>query len=186
MTSDLDDKLDQPSIFSRWAERKAQVAKEKQQSPEQPAPTARTLPPAEQAQEELIPLPPLESLDENSDYRGFLDSRVSEDLHRLALRKLFHSPRFQILDGLNDYDEDYTHFAPLGDLITQEMRHRMEVAAKRLAEAEESTIEDDAKQGTLEQQATEEESSGQDVLAQVSTEDNPDTAIPPGTEAEHE
>ena len=186
MTHDIDDQPDQSSVFSRWAERKARVAEQEQQPLEQQPPAAQTLPPTEQAQQEPIPLPPLESLDENSDYRGFLDSRVSEDLHRLALRKLFHSPRFQILDGLNDYDEDYTHFAPLGDLITREMRHRMEVEAKRLAEAEESTTKDGANQGTLEQQAAEEESSGQDVIAQASTEDNPDTAIPSGAEAEHE
>jgi hypothetical protein len=33
------------------------------------------------------------------------------------LRKLFLSPSINILDGLNDYDENYTTFELLGDII---------------------------------------------------------------------
>ncbi|MCZ6732230.1 MAG: hypothetical protein O7B27_06725, partial [Gammaproteobacteria bacterium] len=31
-----------------------------------------------------------------------------------------------IRDGLDDYDEDFTVFEPLGDTITADMRHQME------------------------------------------------------------
>jgi len=54
-------------------------------------------------------LPPVESLDKDSDFTPFLADGVPEDLARAALRKLWHSdPEFAVLDGLNDYDEDYT------------------------------------------------------------------------------
>ncbi len=76
-------------------------------------------------------MPPIETLDENSDYSAFLSPKVSEDLRRLALRKLFHLPQFNITDGLNDYDEDYTNLTELGGIVTHEMRHRLELEKQR-------------------------------------------------------
>ena len=76
-------------------------------------------------------MPPLDALDENSDYSGFMSPKVSEQLRRSALRKLFRSAVFNIRDGLDDYDDDFRNFAPLGDLITSDMKHQMEMAEKR-------------------------------------------------------
>lgn len=86
-------------------------------------------------------MPPLESLDKDSDYRGFLSEKVSETLRKQALRKLFHSPEFNVRDGLDDYDEEYTHFAKLGDIVTADMRHQLETEAKRLREFAENESE---------------------------------------------
>jgi hypothetical protein len=58
-------------------------------------------------------MPPIESLDGESDYSPFMSPGVSEHLRTRALRKLFHLPAFNITDGLNDYDEDFTGFAGL-------------------------------------------------------------------------
>jgi hypothetical protein len=77
-------------------------------------------------------MPPLESLNETSDYSPFFSPQVSPELRRQALQRLFHSPGFKTSDGLSDYSEDYTGFEPLGDLITQELRHRQAVEAARL------------------------------------------------------
>jgi hypothetical protein len=79
-------------------------------------------------------MPPLESLDEHSDYRGFLSPKVSEELRRSALRKLFRQARFNVCDGLDDYAEDFTSFQPLGDVVTQEMRRLLERERVKLAE----------------------------------------------------
>ncbi len=79
-------------------------------------------------------MPPLESLGAFSDYSGFLSRGVSAALRRQALTKLFHSQHLNVTDGLDDFAEDYTRFESLGDLITADMRHQMEVAARRLAE----------------------------------------------------
>ena len=64
---------------------------------------------------EPVELPPLDSLDEDSDYSPFLAAGVPPDLRRDALRKLFHSPKFNVRDGLDDYDLDFTNPEPLGD-----------------------------------------------------------------------
>jgi hypothetical protein len=54
-------------------------------------------------------LPDIDSLEESSDFTVFLKEGVPEALRRKALRKLWRlNPVFANLDGLNDYDEDYT------------------------------------------------------------------------------
>lgn len=89
-------------------------------------------------------MPPLASLNEDSDYRGFLSPKVSEALRKQALRKLFHSPVFNVRDGLDDYDEEYTQFAKLGDIVTADMRHQLEVEAQRLRELAKNELVTDA------------------------------------------
>ena len=71
-------------------------------------------------------MPPVETLDADSDYTQFLSPGVSDDLRRQALRELYSQPDFNITDGLNDYDEDYTQFAGLGSLVTHEMKRMLE------------------------------------------------------------
>jgi hypothetical protein len=46
---------------------------------------------------------------------------------------LFHSPQFNVRDGLDDYDLDFSKPEPLGDIITAEMRYRVERELERLA-----------------------------------------------------
>lgn len=90
-------------------------------------------------------MPPIESLNEDSDYSGFMSPKVSEGLRILALRKLFHGEMFNIRDGLDDYDDDFTSFAKLGNIVTAEMRRQME----RVNDAMER---DDEEQGELEEE----------------------------------
>ncbi len=111
----------------RWSERK-QHARETALRFPQPAEPAHTALPASTDSE----MPPLESLNETSDYSLFFSPQVSPELRRQALQKLFHSPGFKSGDGLSDYSEDYTCFEPMGELITQEWRHRRQVEAARL------------------------------------------------------
>ena len=81
-------------------------------------------------------MPPIESLDEDSDYSGFLSPGVSEELRRRALRKLFFSAAFNVRDGLDDYDDDFTSFEALGDMVTADMKHQKEVEAERAQAAQ--------------------------------------------------
>ena len=85
-------------------------------------------------------MPDIESLDAQSDVSGFLSPEVSEELRRAALRKVFLSPAFNVVDGLDDYDEDFTRFEGLGDMVTSHMQHQAEVAEEqakaRLRQAE--------------------------------------------------
>jgi len=94
-------------------------------APPQAAPQPTVAPPPE--------LPDIDLLGEDSDYSAFLAEGVDATLRRKALRKLFHSPKFNVLDGLDDYMGDYTQFEPLGSIVTADMRHHIERLA-RLAE----------------------------------------------------
>ncbi|MGB5652008.1 MAG: DUF3306 domain-containing protein [Sedimenticolaceae bacterium] len=85
-------------------------------------------------------MPPLDSLGAGSDYTGFLSPRVSETLRRAALRKLFHGAEFNVIDPLDDYAEDFTTFTALGDIVTADMRHLLEVEARKQAEALKQSI----------------------------------------------
>jgi hypothetical protein len=91
-------------------------------------------------------MPDIESMTADSDYTDFLSPGVSEELRRIALRKLFSSEVFNIRDGLDEYDGDYTHFEKLGDIVTSDMKHQLEMEAKRKAEQalqDENAVTDD-------------------------------------------
>lgn len=70
-------------------------------------------------------MPPLETLDADSDYAGFLSDGVSDQLRRLALRKLFKLPGLCTRDGLDDYDDDFTCFVELKDTLTHDMQRML-------------------------------------------------------------
>ena len=80
-------------------------------------------------------MPSLESLTADSDYSAFFSPKVSESLRRSALRRLWQIGDFGVADGLDIYAADYTRFEALGDLVTAEMKHRVELEMRRQAEA---------------------------------------------------
>ncbi len=73
-------------------------------------------------------MPDLGTLDGDSEYGAFLSEGVSEALRRKALRQLFHSEAFNLRDGLNEYDDDYSTFSPLGETVTRQMKQWAERA----------------------------------------------------------
>ena len=85
-------------------------------------------------------MPPLDTLTEDSDYSGFLSPKVSEALRQQALRQLFRSPGFNVRDGLDDYDDDFTAFAKLGDVVTSDMKHQVQMEARRLQQRVEQEL----------------------------------------------
>ena len=90
-----------------------------------------------------VDMPPLDSLDQDSDYSPFLSRGVSPELRQTALRQLFRQPKFNVETCLDDFQDDFLNFQPLGDIVTADMRHMAEVEAKReatrLARAAEDT-----------------------------------------------
>ena len=134
-------------FLRRWSRRKRAAASAEAAQPESEAtvPQPPDTPSMELSAEEPLPeLPSIDSLDEHSDYEAFMDPRVSEELRRLALRKLFRLPQFNVRDGLNDYDEDYRDFEALGDRITHEMRRMWERERARAQEQLETPCDGDA------------------------------------------
>ena len=61
----------------------------------------------------LPELPSLDALTIDSDYRGFMQPGVDETLKRGALKKLFSDPRFNVMDGLDVYIDDYSKPDPI-------------------------------------------------------------------------
>jgi len=131
-------------FLNRWSQRKTACRKDEAvaaaapaaQSPLQNATTTVDSEPRQELMD--ADMPSIDSLDSNSDFSVFMSPKVSEQLRTLALRKLFHMPAFNVTDGLNDYDEDYTGFAGLGNVVTHEMKRMLqrELHAEGVAEDE--------------------------------------------------
>ena len=134
---DSSDTGSKEKFLDRWSRHK--------QAGQQPASTASRQPeqeavPAvdEEPQQELTDadMPPVETLNSDIDFSVFMSPGVSEQLRTQALRKLFHLPAFNVTDGLNDYDEDYTQFTGLGKVVTQEMQRMLKRELARKDEVE--------------------------------------------------
>jgi hypothetical protein len=118
------------SFLSRWSRRKREP--EREERDEAAAVTGAVTGAAEAAEaaeaveadgsatgdpamgdpEVVAKLPDIDSLDETSDFTPFMAEGVPEILRRRALRKLWRlNPVFAHLDGLNDYDQDFTDAA---------------------------------------------------------------------------
>ncbi len=79
-------------------------------------------------------MPPPETQGPDTDKNGISSQNVSATPRRQALARMLGSPAFNIVDGLDDYAEDFTQFGDfLGDAVTADMRssHRAATAARR-------------------------------------------------------
>jgi hypothetical protein len=122
-------------FLSRWSRRKAQVrqgvvaaeapvtAAARTAPPAVPAAAAPVLPPADmpapEAASEAAPAPPpptladVAALTHDSDYSRFVGHGVQPEVRNAALGKLFSDPRFNVMDGLDTYIDDYGKPDPL-------------------------------------------------------------------------
>ena len=123
---------DKEPFLSRWSRRKLESGKESAE-PKRPAPAvapsaagATTGKPAPAAPKpELPPVDSLQGL--ASEYKDFLRPEVDEKLRRTALKKLFHDPHFNVMDGLDVYIDDYSKPDPIPEAMLRTLVH-----AKRL------------------------------------------------------
>jgi Protein of unknown function (DUF3306) len=60
-----------------------------------------------------LPLPPVASLTPESDFTAFMKPEVDPALKREAFKKLIEDPRFNVMDGLDVYIDDYSKPDPL-------------------------------------------------------------------------
>lgn len=110
---------DRRSFISRWSRRK-RATREEDAAPsaadrQPPASEGVAVAPPEPGapgDDAVADLPDVETLDESSDFTAFLREGVPDSLRRQALRRLWRlNPVFANVDGLNDYDEDFTNAA---------------------------------------------------------------------------
>jgi hypothetical protein len=93
---------DEQNFLRRWS-------RLKRQRPE------LSVPPAE--------LPALEALTFESDFGAFMHAKVDEGVKRAALKKLFSDPRFNIMDGLDVYIDDYSIEDPIPPGMLAQLQH---------------------------------------------------------------
>ncbi len=142
------------NFINRWSQRKTA---ERDNIPEQPvaalpADAVAETPENDEAAIDLEDLPDIDTLDKDSDYTVFMKKGVPEELKRLALRKLFHSdPALSVLDGLNDYDEDYSMLGMVAEEITTRYK-----AGKGMVDPEDEIVaEEEAAAEVVESEAPE-------------------------------
>ena len=115
-----------------------------------PLPHAARLPqetPADEAapatDDAVAELPDVDSLDKDSDYTAFMRDGVPEHLRRLALRKLWRmGPVHSIIDGLDDYDDDFTKL--FTDAVTKNVESAFRVGRGFATDDETSETAEDA------------------------------------------
>lgn len=111
---------DEP-LFSRWSRRKLDL--QANDVPDDSLNRAETSAEASATSES-----------ENEDESAlplWLQENVDPDVKRAALASLFREPEFNVVDRMNEYDEDFTQFKGLGDIVTQQMKHMLKVAEQK-------------------------------------------------------
>jgi len=126
-------------FLSRWSRRKAQVREGAAVAPEAPvrAPAEPAPVPAVAASVASAPAPvpaspeepaaPLPTMDDvarltrSSDFSAYLAHGVDEDVKRAAMKKLFSDPRYNVMDGLDVYIDDYTQTTPIPPALLRKM-----------------------------------------------------------------
>lgn len=88
------------------------------------------------APSQLRQLQPVETLEFGSDFRPFLRPEVDEGLRQQALRKLFHDPRFNVMDGLDVYIDDYSKPDPIAAEMLAQLAHAQWVLDPSLAQTD--------------------------------------------------
>ncbi|MDG5977501.1 hypothetical protein H010_19752 [Hydrogenophaga taeniospiralis CCUG 15921] len=123
------------NFFSRWSRRKAQVRSGQPLPAEPPAPEppvavapvtapgaveglapATSPPPVSAGPAEPPPAPTLEDvarLSLDGDFKPFVARGVPAEVRNAAVKKLFTDPRYNVMDGLDIYIDDYSKPSPL-------------------------------------------------------------------------
>ena len=119
-------------FLSRWSRRKTQVregvapAEPETQAPVLVEPDLRQAAVAQEAPTEApaAPLPTMEDvakLTRSSDFSAYVAHGVDEDVKRAAMKKLFSDPRYNVMDGLDVYIDDYTKTTPIPPALLRKM-----------------------------------------------------------------
>jgi Protein of unknown function (DUF3306) len=142
-----DEKAREPLTLKRWSARK--LAASQESAGAQPADATPLAAPATAAPPNSgpvpgpAPLPPVESLTFDSDFTAFMKADVDDLLKRAALKKLLHDPRFNVMDGLDVYIDDYSKPDPIEpELVKQLMQARFLFNPPKTRVTEQGFVED--------------------------------------------
>ncbi|SEF97445.1 DUF3306 domain-containing protein [Vibrio hangzhouensis] len=139
------------NFLSRWSQRKLEEQSEQQAKPEEEAVLV---------DEESVDLPFADeqssahgNISDNQDQKPETDidsedgelsisqllanTEVDKAVKKAALRKLFMQPEFNVVDGLNDYDHDYSAVKPLATDVAETLRGWVKDVEENLEQHEE-------------------------------------------------
>ena len=130
--------MPEEGFLRRWARMKASteaVAEApRTDAPAAPAAPAAPIPPAAApaVQQSVAPADPVQPvltiedaarLTSESDFSAFVSQGVDKDVRRLALKKLFSDPRFNVPDRLDMYMDDYNQPSPVSATMLAALQH---------------------------------------------------------------
>jgi len=113
-------------FLRRWSRRKQDAA-------------AQATAPAAKPADPAPALPSVDSLTFESDFKAFMHAKVEEGVKRAALKKLFADPRFNVIDFMDVYIDDYTNL----ETIPPDMLAKLQHARTTLFGREEEKPEDE-------------------------------------------
>jgi len=109
---------DKEPFLRRWSRRKletkAEQRAEAQNAAALPASAALPAPSAAPADEEL-------QATGTPEFREFFDPKVDEAVRRVALKKLFSDPHYNVMDGLDTYIDDYSKPDPIPEAMLRQL-----------------------------------------------------------------
>lgn len=119
-------------FLGRWSRRKAQAREGlplAEPPPERPEPGPEANAPAPPAATPIAEAPAAapptleqaQALTPEADFRPFVARGVAPEVRNTALRKLFADPRFNLMDGLDVYIDDYSRPDPLPAAALRQM-----------------------------------------------------------------
>ena len=125
------------------------------------------------------PLPPIESLTPESDFSPFMQADVAEHLKRRALKTLFQDPRFNVMDGLDVYIDDYSKPDPLPEGWLEKMNQVARLGESRAPEEETAEKPEEEAAPTGGSVESEPAEGPPDALPSANSSDTPDQPSPP-------
>jgi Protein of unknown function (DUF3306) len=131
------------AFLHRWSRRKHEEKNAPALKEETPAPT----------------LPPVDKLTPESDFTGFMHPKVEDALRRVALKKLFNDPHFNIPDPFEPYSGDWNISEP----ISQELLATLNQAKQHLFDESKEKKEEPAEEPAAQTVAKPDEPGKQDA-----------------------
>jgi hypothetical protein len=122
--------MPEEGFLRRWARVKATGGDAEVEAPPRPAapvaapapPPAHSVAPAAASQNALT-LDDAAQLTSSSDFSAFVSQGVDQDVRRLALKKLFADPHFNVMDRLDMYMDDYNKPSPVSAAMLAALQH---------------------------------------------------------------
>ncbi|ULN62916.1 DUF3306 domain-containing protein [Vibrio gigantis] len=160
------------NFFSRWSQRKLDESTDKALEVEQtleetPVVSSDLASQTHTSTEQLAPndstsIEPTDALEESADTKEsaseateelsmaqLLVSEASESVKKTALRKLFLSEEFNVRDGLDDYDDDYSNLKSLSEGVAESLRDWVKEKAEEETSSEQEQVIENKEEASI-------------------------------------